>query len=99
MLSKNIRITNRELLDFIATQPCIVCNRPGPSDPSHIKTQGSGGPDTWWNVVPKCRLHHVEWGQSRNLFRDRYPEFDHYLICIGWIQLGHNLIHPLLRNS
>jgi hypothetical protein len=70
------RIVNRKLLDLIKTRPCVVCNgKHGPSDPAHIKTRGSGGDDTEENVMPLCRLHHIE-QTGLNWFRfcERYPK-------------------------
>ena len=57
--SKPKRKTNRDLLDRIKTQHCFICGN-WPSDPCHIKSVGSGGPDETWNVVPMCRFHHTE---------------------------------------
>lgn len=96
MIAKNKRIANRELLDFIKSQDCIACGSPGPNTPSHIKTQGSGGPDTWWNVVPKCVPCHTKWGTSRQVFMSEYPHVWTYLSSIGWEFLDRKLWHPLL---
>jgi hypothetical protein len=37
--------------------PCLVCDRPPPSDPAHVRARGAGGKDAG-NVVPLCRKHH-----------------------------------------
>lgn len=45
------------LLASVREKPCEVCGRT-PVDAAHIKTQGSGGGDFPWNVLPLCRRHH-----------------------------------------
>ena len=62
MLQKQKRVVDPILLETYYKSPCIICGR-CPSDPSHIKTKGSGGHDLPYNIVPKCRMHHIEWGQ------------------------------------
>lgn len=87
------RLENRELLNKIKEEPCIICGK-GPCDPSHIKTQGSGGPDTRWNVVPMCRKHHTEWGLiGRYSFVGQYPDFGKYLQLYGWSWDKYNWYH------
>jgi len=92
------RIIDADLLASIRKQPCAVCNRPGPSDPSHIKTRKAGGPDIPINVYPMCRPCHSAWGSEgcvtfinrRRLFRNR-------LLNDGWsIEMG-KLINPQLH--
>lgn len=56
-------------LAWIRTQPCLVCRKPGPSDPAHLRSAalrygkphtGLGEkPDDRW-AVPLCRKHHEE---------------------------------------
>lgn len=77
------RITNQKVLQQRKSEPCWVCGME-PADASHIKTQGSGGPDTLWNVVAKCRLHHIEWGLSWSRFVFKYPKFAMKLKELGW---------------
>jgi len=83
MFPKNPRIENRELLDEIKTRPCLInwyvfnindpCRCSGPTDPSHITTVGSFGNDTEDNVMPLCRIHHIEWGWGIGKFLKKYP--------------------------
>ncbi len=47
------------ILKKIRAKPCVACGKPGPSDPDHIKTRGSGGDDSEDNLWPLCRMHHV----------------------------------------
>lgn len=46
--------------DLIRNQPCINCNHPPPSDPAHIKTRGSGAGFKENEMMPLCRVCHVE---------------------------------------
>lgn len=60
-------------LAYVRTLPCLICRRPGPSDPAHLRSAarqygkphtGMGEkPDDRW-VLPLCRTHHSE--QHRN---------------------------------
>lgn len=90
MNTKNVREVNEDALQAARDKPCIICGRPAPSDPSHIKTRGSGGPDTEWNVVPMCRVHHTEWGKRGCLtFIRKHPAFGSKLYALGWyLMLG-----------
>ncbi len=44
--------------DYIRDQPCVVCDRPAPSDPHHVRSRGAGG--RWYDCVPLCRACHGE---------------------------------------
>jgi hypothetical protein len=57
MFPKIKRVVNRKLLDEVKTRPCFVC-RYRPTDPCHIISRGSGGPDEPYNVISLCRKHH-----------------------------------------
>lgn len=74
LFEKKKRIQNRELLDYIKSQRCLIFNGcRGPVDPSHVTTRGAGGDDTPDNVMPLCRKHHNEWGWSAVKFIQKYP--------------------------
>lgn len=90
------RKSDKKLLAEVRSQPCWVCGRAAPSDASHIKTKGSGGPDEPWNVVPKCRQHHIEWGMGWSKFLDKYPNFKLRLKFLGWEWENGRLFHPSL---
>lgn len=78
------RLVDKKLLAQIRTQPCCICNA-RPVDACHIRTRGSGGPDTSWNVMPMCRRHHTEQGHlGWRIFTDRYPKAMHELTVRGW---------------
>ena len=95
---KNKREINPELLKKLKLDRCWVCNS-RPVDPSHIKSRGSGGPDTEWNVVPKCRMHHTEWGWSWSKFLKKYPAFALRLRLLGWSWDSGRLDHPKLHSE
>lgn len=101
MLPKPKRTTNKKLIAQIKTLRCCICGAM-PSDPSHIKTRGSGGPDLGFNVVPKCRDHHREWGRiGWKKFVERYPAFGMKLVSMGWV-LDDELLglwHPELQRG
>lgn len=83
MLPKPERKVDFELLGKIRLQGCAICGRK--ADASHIRSRGSGGPDADWNVFPKCRTHHIEWGLSYTKFLRRYPAFAWTLESRGWM--------------
>lgn len=56
------RIIDEEVLDWARGRPCEVCGSAPPSDPAHIQTRKSGGPDTKDNVWSLCREHHTMQG-------------------------------------
>jgi hypothetical protein len=57
-LAKPTRIEDDKVLDNFRNKACVICRKP--SDPAHIKSRGSGGPDAPWNVICLCRKHHTE---------------------------------------
>lgn len=93
---KTSRKVNTEVIKSRQEEPCWICNRM-PSDASHIKTRGSGGPDELWNVVSKCRIHHIEWGYGWSKFLRKYPGFAFRLKMLGWSWESGRLRHPLLH--
>jgi len=100
MIAKPIRKVDRALLDSVKKKPCVLCGR-APSDSSHIRSVGAGGPDTDFNVAPMCRFHHRLWhdfGPTR--FMRMYPTFHFWLEGKGWDILatpfGTQLRHPSL---
>lgn len=66
---KEPRIEHPSYLAYVRTLPCLVCRKPGPSDPAHLRSAalrygkrhtGMGEkPDDRW-TVPLCRKHHDE---------------------------------------
>jgi len=62
------RHRNKRHLEFVASQPCLLCGRQ-PSDPHHLrfaqpKALGAKVSDEF--VVPLCRIHHRQLHQSGN---------------------------------
>lgn len=79
------RYVNHDVLERRRKEPCVVCRKKSPSDPSHIKARGSGGGDFEFNCVAMCRRHHVEWHSiGRNMFIKRYPVMRRWLEEQGW---------------
>jgi hypothetical protein len=71
------RYRDKAHLEFVASQPCLVCGR-RPSDPHHLRfaqkrALGRRVSDEF--TVPLCRLHHREAHRSRNE-------------CVWWRRLG-----------
>jgi len=86
------RQVDQDLLELIRQMPCVVCDAPPLSEPSHIKSRGSGGPDTAWNVFPKCRPCHSDWHQKgRMTFLKEHPEFARLLFFYGWGEINGRL--------
>lgn len=83
MFPKQFRVEDEKVLEIVRGQGCCICGL-HPVDASHIKTKGSGGPDTLWNVVAHCRRHHVEWGTSWSRFIKRNPTMAIVLKRLGW---------------
>lgn len=69
---------NKKYLKWVSEQPCVLpgCQRPGPSDPHHIKGVGhmSGAgmkaPDTF--VMPLCHTHHIAMGNKPEMWPDQW---------------------------
>lgn len=79
------RKVDREFLDTFHAMRCLACNRRG-CDPCHLKTRGSGGDDSFENVIPLCRRHHVEQGQiGFKRFCDKFPAVLSQIEARGWI--------------
>lgn len=94
---KPIRKKDPDLLAARRAEGCWICGKQ-PCDASHIKTRGSGGPDEDWNVVAKCRIHHIEWGQLGPIkFCAKYPAFALRLLALGWEIHSYGLRHPRSR--
>lgn len=77
---------------LIASLPCQVCNRPGPSDVHHWKTRGAGGTDDLENLVSLCRNHHMEFHSTgRKTFWHKHKE----AIKLSRARLGIKLLKSL----
>lgn len=99
MFPKPQRLQNHVLLDQVRRQFCCICYK-WPSDPSHIRSRGAGGPDTPWNVAPHCRQHHTEWHKMGwGLFCFKYPKFKQWLERNGWYFDGDKLRHAGLERG
>lgn len=56
--------------DYIVSLPCDACGRPGPGDPSHIKSRGAQG--RAHHMLPHCRPCHDEYGAGRETFAAKH---------------------------
>lgn len=85
MFPKPKRIRNRQLLDRVKSQPCVISDAScrGVIDPQHITTVGHGGHDVENNVMPLCRAHHTEMGWSYVKMFEKYPAVREWLIQHG----------------
>lgn len=96
---KPIRVKNRKLLDSYHDRSCLACGYHR-SDPCHIKTLKSGGPDAEFNIVPMCRQHHVEQHKiGWDSMRRKYPRLDTHMALMGWQKLNGRLWHPNLAGG
>jgi len=55
---KPVRERDPVYLSWIREQPCIVCDAPGPSDPHHLDSSGTGTRGSDYEVIPVCRACH-----------------------------------------
>lgn len=67
------RVEDPAYLAYLRTLPCLICARPGPNDPAHLRSaalqygkrltgMAEKSDDRW--ALPLCRHHHAE--QHRN---------------------------------
>jgi len=81
---KPIREKNKTILDKVKEMNCCICGSMPPSDPHHILSRGSGGPDTLKNLAPLCRQHHTEWHQiGLNKMMSKYKQLEKFLILLN----------------
>lgn len=62
VLSKTIRLRDKEHRKFVSRQPCVVCGRT-PADPHHLRfaqPRALGRKVSDEFTIPLCRLHHSE---------------------------------------
>lgn len=99
ILRKLIRKKDRNLLDEMRDEPCLVCKHT-PSDPCHIKSKGAGGEDSYENVVPLCRVHHrLQHTVGWNRFARTHPTVLKALEARGWELCEHFGISKLSRRE
>lgn len=78
------RHVNRELLDSYHWMRCVACGRTG-CDPHHLISVKSGGPDSEFNVIPLCRMHHSECHQiGLYKFSAKHRKVNDWLVEHGW---------------
>ncbi len=57
---KELTARDPKYLDWIRTLPCLLCGKPGPSDPHHTASGGMGLTGSDYSAIPVCRVHHTE---------------------------------------
>ena len=69
-----------EIINIVRQQKCLSCGK-SPCDPHHVTTRGAGGKDTPSNLMPLCRVHHVEYHQiGPGKICEKYPKVIEWLI-------------------
>lgn len=84
---------NKSNLDFVRKQSCISCGS-RPVDAHHIKSRGSGGSDSLWNLLPCCRkchslVHHI----GLRKYAEKYLNVSNFLDLNGWTMLNGKIVH------
>ncbi len=86
-----MKLKDEEFLNQIRSIPCLACGKQPPSHAHHIKSKGSGGDDSWFNVIPLCEIHHVmgerseSWHAGKISFLKKYPHVLDHLTQLGWV--------------
>lgn len=76
---------DRRLMESLRGRLCVVCGKSNQTTGSHLRSKGSGGPDTEWNVVPMCFYCHREWEDGGlQCFLSKHHRFEDYLEELGW---------------
>jgi hypothetical protein len=84
-LAKPSRRKDRKLLTGVKSHPCTACGSRREVDPAHVRGRGAGGGDEEWNVMPLCRLHHMEQtAMGWDRFAERHPLIWLWLVKAGW---------------
>lgn len=60
MFPKPVRQKDKKALEKVRKKPCCCCGTWQLIHAHHIKSRGSGGPDTLNNLLPLCFRHHTE---------------------------------------
>lgn len=79
--SRHYNSANRET---VRSKPCVVTGAYG-VDVHHIITQGAGGGDYMWNLLPLRREKHIEWHKNPRTFILKYEQVRQALRDRGWI--------------
>lgn len=75
---------DRALRESYRAMSCEACGRRG-CDPCHVRTYAVTGLDEEWNMIPLCRLHHVEQHQiGWHKFSHKYIGVAAALLKRGW---------------
>jgi hypothetical protein len=68
----------------IRKMKCLACGQ-RPVDACHVRSQGAGGPDEDWNLIPLTReCHQAQHALGWERFLNRYPKVREALIAKGW---------------
>lgn len=76
---------NKKLRESFYNKPCIICSKV-PSDPCHLITYASSRKDEEFNIIPLCRIHHVESHKIGLLtFILKHDKVRIYIEAKGWV--------------
>ena len=92
---KRKQARDRAYLDWIAAKPCIWCNKPGPSHPSHFGRGGTALKSDDYKAIPLCDEHHIRTyhrtGQLGHMTHEQTVDWatrEALELVIEWIQEG-----------
>ena len=55
------READGDYLDYIRSEPCLICHAPPPNDPHHLLSNVMGAKGADESAIPLCREHHREY--------------------------------------
>lgn len=88
-----------ELRASFYNRRCLVC-KTTPSDPAHVKSYASGGPDAEFNLIPLCRKCHTEQHKIGQMtFIHKYLAVYFELQLKGWEIHKNKLFHVELQRG
>ena len=85
MYTKAREIFLNDLYEQLRNYPCVICNKIDNSGVHHIKTRKNLGPDTQENLLPVCRIHHIDiHSKGLQTLSEVYPKLRNWLLRMGW---------------
>lgn len=82
---KKIRDRDEKFLEAMRELPCLGCGSIGPSEIHHLRSRGSGGDDSAWNVVPLDRKCHQKiHSLGLSTFLESHNALKDWMLSMGW---------------